>query len=294
MTRYVYSLLRFVPNPSAGEFVNLGAVAGSEVTGDWSMRHVENDQRAKALAGNVPVSAFYTFLDQLSDDIDRQQIWALFDDDEDDGPSLTEAWLSDWATRARNIVQLTPPVPMVADSAEQALDLVFEHMVEDPARGRFRFLTRRAVFGDLRRAYWAAGLRSRMRERCTLVTSRFTTPMDFVIGNGSAVQLGHAYSFGIASQSALANQVKAWGWTVRELREHGGRALTRDGASVSVPEDVDIEVLYAIPKDPSHLPAFEEAKAVFADLGVTAVEMESDASDSVASRAVELLGASSG
>ncbi len=70
MTGFVYSLLRFAPNPATGEFVNLGAVAGSEATGEWGIRHVQNDQRARALSGSVPVSAFYEFYERLSDEIE--------------------------------------------------------------------------------------------------------------------------------------------------------------------------------------------------------------------------------
>ena len=33
--RFVYSLVRFVPDPARGEFVNVGAIAGSEESSDW-------------------------------------------------------------------------------------------------------------------------------------------------------------------------------------------------------------------------------------------------------------------
>ena len=38
MGRYVYSLVRCVPDPRTGEFVNVGAIAGDPFTGDWSVR----------------------------------------------------------------------------------------------------------------------------------------------------------------------------------------------------------------------------------------------------------------
>jgi hypothetical protein len=44
--RYVYSVVRYVPNPASGEFVNIGVIAGSDETGDWSLRQAGNQRRA--------------------------------------------------------------------------------------------------------------------------------------------------------------------------------------------------------------------------------------------------------
>ena len=47
--RYLYSLIRFVPDPGAGEFVNVGAIVGAEETGDWQIRFVRNSDRAESI-----------------------------------------------------------------------------------------------------------------------------------------------------------------------------------------------------------------------------------------------------
>ncbi len=85
----------------------------------------------------------------------RVTLLLLADDDHSGEDALTQAWLMGWVERARNVVQLSRPRPLVATSAELALDVIFEHMIEDPARNRYRFMTRRAVYGEMRRAYWA-------------------------------------------------------------------------------------------------------------------------------------------
>jgi hypothetical protein len=278
MTRYVYSLLRFVPNPASGEFVNLGAVVGCEATGDFNWRHVQNDQRAKGLAGDrLPVSTFYSFLDGLVDDIERKGSPSSLDDENDAGFTFAEDWLTSWFERSRNTVQLSAPTPIVADSADGALDLLFEHMINDPARNTLPYRTRRAVFGELRRAYSSAGVLYRVHQRCRLNTEQYASKIDFVVGSGHAVQLAQAYSFGIASQGPLASEVKAWGWTLRELRDKGGMAFDQDGAAIQVANDVDIKVVYAAPEGPPPQ-AFREARAVFADLGVEMLE-ENNAED---------------
>jgi hypothetical protein len=290
MTGFVYSLLRFAPNPATGEFVNLGAIAGSEASGEWSIRHVQNDQRARSLGADVPVAAFYEFYGRLADEIERHSLPQLYADSEGVEP-LDSAWLAGWAARARNIVQLSKPQPLVAKSAEEALDVIFEHMIEDPARSRFRFMTRRAVYGELRRAYWGAGLKSRLRERCVLRSEAFSTRCDFVVGQDTAVQLAQSYSFGIASQLALASEVKAWGWTIAELRRRGGHALTQSGEEIAVAKDVNIRVLYAAPEEERGLASLDEARSVFAELDVEAVQMER--ADEVADEAASLLSGAS-
>ncbi len=44
---YWMSVVRFVPDPARGEFVNVGAIAGSDETEEWEVRAVANWRRAK-------------------------------------------------------------------------------------------------------------------------------------------------------------------------------------------------------------------------------------------------------
>lgn len=57
----------------------------------------------------------------------------LFDQDVDPSTEyLTESWLYGLYQDHRNVVQLAQPTPMLAASAEEVLDIVFERMVIDP------------------------------------------------------------------------------------------------------------------------------------------------------------------
>ncbi|MEU8355797.1 hypothetical protein AB0C27_07255 [Nonomuraea sp. NPDC048882] len=47
--------------------------------------------------------------------------------------AFDDQWLYRLHHDHRNIVQLSPPAPIVAEHAEAALDLVFKHMIIDPA-----------------------------------------------------------------------------------------------------------------------------------------------------------------
>lgn len=125
--KYVYSVIRFVPDPAKGECVNVGVIAGNELTGEWQVRQVSNFGRCHRLAPDATIRPVMEFLDALTQQIEEA---------EDDGQTLsvsTEAWLNGLWQRQQNIVQLSRPAPIMADSVEQALDILFEEMVIDPA-----------------------------------------------------------------------------------------------------------------------------------------------------------------
>ena len=54
--RFLYSIIRFVPNPATGERVNLGVVVGSDERNEWAIRRVHDLRRARHLddAGLLP------------------------------------------------------------------------------------------------------------------------------------------------------------------------------------------------------------------------------------------------
>lgn len=265
--RYVYSVVRFVPNPATGEFVNVGAIAGNEDTGDWSVRQAQNPKRARSFGPPESLNALFAFLTEVGRRID------LSDALETAAPELSEDWLTDLHERHRNVIQLSPPAPLVADNAEDALDLVFSQLIEPDFTPEQRsYLTKHRLMSTLRTSYRQAGIQPAMiRERTVLSTGRLHTPIDFAVANGRAVQLAQTWSFQIQGHVEVAKEVKAWGYTIEALKVLGG---VLDGASpVRVEPDVDIEVLYARPLTDAQRQVFEEAQAVFADVGATAQEL---------------------
>jgi hypothetical protein len=90
MRRYVYSLVRCVPDPQTGEFVNVGAIAGDPETGDWSLRQVSNESRVRRLAGSSQLEAVHRFLTTVGIQIDE----AVAQLDNGATPALLDAdWL---------------------------------------------------------------------------------------------------------------------------------------------------------------------------------------------------------
>src|SRR4051812_36247731 len=97
--RYLYALVRCVPNPRTGEFINFGAIAGRPETGDWSIRQVSNESRVRRLAGAEELQAVHGFLARVGLDLDQQQLlW-----EEQAGEPLDAAWLDRLYHDHRNV-----------------------------------------------------------------------------------------------------------------------------------------------------------------------------------------------
>ena len=286
--RHVYSLIRFVPDPARGEFINIGAVAGSEESSDWAVRQISNFVRARALDESSALNGVWAFVDRLGKEIDEYQLGLdqLFGPQQD----LSEDWLAMLHRDHRNVVQLTYPIPMVAESAEDALDRVFDLMIVDPSQRRYRFRKKNEAIAALRRAYRAHEIdrESEICEGVTLSTSDYQVRFDFAITNGKALQLAHAWSFQVPNQDSLAEHVKSWGWTVQDTQARGGNITTRDGVRFKVPHDIDIEAVYIQPEANQEVRALTEAISVFDSLGINRVPLESVCQ--VAERAAILLG----
>lgn len=285
--RYVYSLIRFVPDPARGEFVNVGAIVGCEVSSEWQVRQIQNPMRARAIDEHGSLEAVWSFIDRVGVHIDdfEAATQSLFEP----GVELTEEWLWQLHADHQNIVQLSAPTPMVAESADGALEQIFDLMVLDPATRKRSFTNKHTALAALRSAYSGFDITrgKELRERVTLETPHHATKFDFAVANGRIVQLTRAWSFQVPDQAMLAEQVKAWGWTVQEAHSAGGRVQTAAG-EFDADEDIDIEVVYVPPIPPQAAPAFVDAKHVFETLGVRAVPH--DQADDVARRAHKLLG----
>jgi hypothetical protein len=104
-----------------------------------------------------------------------------------------------------------------------------------------------------------------------------------------ARQLVQTWSFQVASQDALSRDVKAWGWTIRELLDHGGVATTK-GRTITVPRNVDIQVVVAPPEPGQPSVVYREARSVFDELNIHVVSHGEESL--VASKAADLLGLS--
>lgn len=282
---FQFSLIRFVPDPGRGEFVNIGAVAGSDEAREWELRLVSNLSRAKALDDRGVLSKAFEFAASLEDNI------AALEHIPDTGQVeiISSELLRQRAVDMQNIVQISSPAPVAADSAEAALELVFDQLVLDMARKSFPFEKKHRAQGAARRAYQAHDIPpNAIRERASVRSGVFDGSFDFAVHNGRAVQLVQCWSFQLPNQSDLAEQVKAWSWLVHEIRQVGG-ALVGDDHELEVPRELEIFAIAIPPARGMASPAYVEAQAAFDENHVA--ELTPDEADRVGASAAEALSA---
>jgi hypothetical protein len=269
--RYVYSIVRFVPDPTRGEFINVGVIVGSDQNSDWKSRRVKNPRRAERLDDRGTLKAVWRFLDRV-----------------DENNRMSESELKQLFMDHRSIVQLSPPTPMVASSAEEALDNLFEDFIVDPVRQkRQRIRDRRAARSAIRNSYRNSRiLEDNLQEKVTLQANQHVETVDFAVTDGRVVQLTHTWSFPTADDRNFARGVRGWGYAIRDMRQDGGIISTNE-ATFEVGREVDIEVVFTGLDSEAKDPALQDALGVFEDLQVQLVPL--DETDRISKRALELL-----
>lgn len=287
MSRYVYSLVRCVPDPATGEFVNVGAIAGNPETGDWSVRQVSNERHVRKLAGATELSAVHDFLARVGIEIDSMQALML----RDSADLLSESWLQSLYYDHRNVVQLTPPVPILADSAEDALDVLFGRQIINPVtQPRERAVTKHSVLHVIRLSYFNARIAPDLvhRKAELFVGDHVHTTLDYAVANGTTVQISQGWSFQGAQVDAVSEQVKAWAYALAGLREGiDSRLVNIDESVAGVAAAVDLQVVVAPPITPEQEQVYQEAQQVFSKLDASVHDFR-DVTE-IGRRAAELL-----
>ena len=106
--------------------------------------------------------------------------------------------------------------------------------------------------------------------------------------NGVAKRLTQCWSFQVKDTESVLNEVKAWGWTMRDLRRSGGEIRTST-RRIQVPGEVELSVVYAPMADTKPEEFTEEAIEVFNDADVHAIAIQLEDLDAHARAAAELL-----
>jgi hypothetical protein len=271
---YHYSLLRFVPDPGSGERVNLAVLVGDDQSGDWDMRQISSTRRASAIDVEHRLPTALAFVSELDA--------RLLDPEE-----LTVGEVKLLSEEMNNVVQLTPPRPVIASSATEGLDILFDELLVDPSGPRKVVKKWQAVRSTLD-AYREHHIQSNHLQRRPVVkTEPYDIPFDFAVHNGHAVQLVQCWSFQVLGQDELARDIRSWAWGVRALRDYGGTiSEPGDGEGLDVGGDVELGVVFVPPIGGSH--AYDEATAAFDTMNVKAVG--DDAASELAESAVALLG----
>jgi hypothetical protein len=253
---YLYSTVRFVPDAARGEAVNLGVIVGDDETGDWDLRLVSGYRRAKAIDTEGRIGSALAFITTLEQRLEET--------------TLSHDALVAMSGEMNNIVQLSAPAPVAADSAAAALELLFDELIVEPDARSVTQTKWRAVKSTLAAYREHEVPDSAITRRAPVRAGSYETVFDFAVHNGSAVQLVQCWSFQLAGQADLAEQVRSWAWGVRAIQEQGGETLT-ETAQLAVPREVEVGAVYIAPEPGADSTAFEEARAAFDDAQVLAL-----------------------
>ncbi len=272
--KYNYSVIRFVPDPYRGEFVNIGALVGSDESLEWQLRLISNLKRARALDENGAISRV---LDYVINYVGKQ-IDDYTQSIENDIPTeieVNEQWLTKLWEDNQSTVQFSYPTMLLADTVSEALEQVFDHLIVDqPKRGRAHFRTRLPAVAAIRNAYTIHDINKLyIKERVLFSGNNHQERFDFAIVKKEALQLSHAFSFQLPDKDELSKNVRAWSWTVRDLRSNGGELRT-DSDTLEISKDVDIEVAIIPPTVRGDDRVFREAKDAFEENEVSWVEID--------------------
>lgn len=285
MLKYHYSVIRFVPSPTRGEFVNLGVIVGSDATDEWAMELVGRKSRAAKLddAGILPL---------VSTELQRLQLRFSGDDEESswsDGPEINEVWLAEMASQSRNVVQYTPPQPILAVDVAAAMEKLWNTFIVDHVPQKRESLSRHQIRTRYLKCLQQFQLTpDQLKAKVKLSTGHSTTSIDVAVYNGVAKRLTQCWSFQVKDTESVLNEVKAWGWTMRDLRRSGGEIRTST-RRIQVPGEVELSVVYALMADTKPDEFTEEAIEVFNDADVHATAIQLEDLDAHARAAAELL-----
>lgn len=267
--RYVYSMLRFVPDPARGEFVNIGAIVGSDESTEWELRLVQNNRRARSIDDRGSLSSVWARLNAISETIDKYT--AALEERTDPPVEICEAWLKAMADEASNLIQLSPPAPIKSDSLDAAMDIVFSELIVDPDRVRSQFKQKVVASAAVRRAYQEYALRKGRDfiEQIDVRGRHHEERFDFAVANGRVVQLAQTFSFQRPDKQRLAEEIKAWAFTVEDIKRGGAKAVKEARAS-DVASDVAIAVVFVPPVHGDDDPTLREALSAFEQVGAMA------------------------
>lgn len=263
MPKYLYSVVRFVPSPVRGEFVNVGLIVGSDQTREWQMDVVRSMARASRLDDEKVLSLLATDLSQLESTIENYTKPEMFGR----APELSEDWLRELSRDSRNQLQFSNPNPVVAESIDHAFGKLWKRLIVESPPIKRNSISKAFVTGMYVEALTNQNLdRAHFKRHVKLETSKTHMNIDVAVHNGVVKDITQCWSLQVKAVEPLLNDIRAWGWSIKTLREHGGVILAKKG-EIEVPSDVRVGVVYAATNDSKLM---DEAFDVFRDTAINA------------------------
>lgn len=111
-----YSVIRFVPSPVRGEFVNMGTIV-TDMESRTIVRWASSDYRARLLTkSRTTLDTMSSYAKRFEQAVASQQF-------------VSKEWLIEQYEMRNNLIQLSPPAPIAPMPIKEASDLIFEKFV---------------------------------------------------------------------------------------------------------------------------------------------------------------------
>lgn len=261
---YYYSLIRYVPKPERGEFVNVGVLALSSEGSDTSVQFSDDWRRVRALGSASDVR----LLQQLSRSWGRgfrstTELGKLFAE----GPPNLE-WLQRVHGEAANVIQISEPRRSFATGAAELAREVYDELVAVPRASTRRAVSRRPLQlefeGHLRRR----GLESSWERNFDAPGAEIADwRFDYALRNGTPFHLVQTLNLKLEDVHAILADATYVAYAKRDL---GGTPVLGN-----VPVTVIAE-----PPDEETVEVAEEARTIL-DRDDVALVMRDDVSELV-------------
>lgn len=278
MTTYQYWVARYVPSAVREEFVNIAVIAGHDQ--DWAFRRVSALNRAARLGGSA-AEATQHFLTRIESQLENELVSlgaSLIPSD--DAPTAFAQTLEAMRRRRNGVVQLSAPRPVIAGSADEAAERVFEIMVVDEGQA-VRHRDRTMIARSLRKAFMEEPrlVSVLVKDSSQAVVDGQDMVHDVALASNKTLLLSQAWSFDVADVRRVQTNIQAWNYVVNQLREEGGSLVgpRRKGAEVRrrpIPKNVSVSAVYRPPKTSDGEEALELALHGWKKLGVDAFEAQ--------------------
>lgn len=268
---YQYWIIRYVPNLAREEFVNVGIVCGND-NADWCVRFDlhDGDRRVKhGLAGLQSWSRWFErrlaglrpggLLDEVS-------------------PS---AWLEQQRIRQQSAVRLSPPRSIVAESADEAIELLFPLMVERESTRRQPSLTR----SEMRRQIVDTLVNEANYEPRVTLFERPKVHVGEQSGHFDVARWLHGqgvltttWTFNLQNLDQTEAALRSSHWLTHCVRDGGAIVRLSQKESRSIDSDSIFEAVYDPPRsgrgDKARMSVFATARDGWERNGVVALELE--------------------
>ncbi len=265
MKPHEYSMIRCYPTPSTGECLNLGALVGNTDSGEWAVRLLKDQGRVARFVGAGALSACLAVVAELNE--------ALADNEDalENGAdsTLNSDWLNNLVADHNNLIRFSAPSSVMAETLEEAVERVFQFRIKEPRRREPAegWLTRNTLKAAQREALSLVSPTLVHEGAELFVGASVSSKLDFAIGNGSGLLLTHGWSFLVGGVEEVGTQVKAWAYAIERLRNREmAQLMWTDGATATVPHDIQLAVLVSNAQTLEQRTAREESLQVLSEI----------------------------